>query len=261
MNPAPLILWLNKPIIKGISFFVPVAFNKLKRKYIRYKNEKEYAFFRYIAVQKGKVTEKERNKFFLKIADNRTLQGQIFELMDEVLRSRSTTAAATISLIVSENLEEDAETLIISDDDHILLEALDRISETEVLFFWYLANKIYTDQIPSKSSPDSDLNFIPKPVGGSPVYKYTPPTGETKISLRNRSITVNSEGAIAMVNDLINRRLFLPCTETVAIYDGVASTTNCFSVGRVTKIAWQKIDTALQAIDGTDVKSIMPLKS
>jgi hypothetical protein len=260
MTPAPLILWLNKPIIKGISFFVPVAFNKLKRKYIRYKNEKEYAFFRYIAVQKGKVTEKERNKFFLKIAENRTLQGQIFELMDEALRSRSTTAAATISLIVSENLEEDAETLIISDDDHILLEALDHISETEVLFFWYLANKIYTNQIPSKFSPDSDLNFL-QGTEGHFVYQYTSLPLKTEISSRNHVITVSKESATAMINDLINGKLLLPPAMTMTFFDGGGSGPDCFSVGRVTKIAWQKIDTALQAIDGTDVKSIMPLKS
>jgi hypothetical protein len=216
------------------------AFKKLKNVHVRHKFEKEFAFFNMIASVKGYYTQKDRDDFFLKIANNPRLQDKVFKLLDEALRSQSATAIATILLIISEKIDDKFETVYPSNDESILLNAIDGIDETEIRFFWYLTNKIYSKNL----QKNSDLDYFTK---GYQTYQYTSLKESTELTVHGFTITVSSEGSTAMINDMITRRLLLPYTGGMI---GVGKLgTFQFAIGRITKQAYDKITQAMAALD------------
>ena len=119
---------------------------------------------------------------------------------------RPPTAILTIASILGNSIDRENIRLDVTPDEAIMLSALDSIPESEIRFFWLLCNKILTGA--SVLAPGLDIE---SPVPMTPqVYNLRIERQEYILAETKLQKAYTIEGLIAMMNDLIQRRILLP---------------------------------------------------
>jgi hypothetical protein len=212
---------------------------KAKSVFQQYRLDKSISFLNFI-MAKGFSSQDEARKFYSKCSSDKRFMNSLMSRIDEAIRTSSPTAVLSIASIIGSSIDKENIKLNISNDESIMLSALDGIPENELRFFWLLYRAISTCDLSILPGLILDGDWDP---GIRPLYlniqfnsrEYLFPVTRLEKSFSN-------EGLIAIMNDLITRRIFLVNTgENI----GGGQLHLNFGIGRITDSLYRHVNDAI----------------
>jgi hypothetical protein len=246
MNVAPL------AIGPTLNLFSNTIREKVIDYITRYKTYKTIRFINLILACGGFNSEKEANRFYEKCASDNKFMNSLNAQIDEVIRTSSPTAILTICSIIGDSINKQDIKFDLSNDQMIMLAALNAIPENELCFFWLLY----------KAMSSSDYSLIPGlTIDGNwstnkrPLYMNIQFNSDN-FSFSNTGIEkpFTQEGLIAITNDLIVRRIFLVNTSE-QIGGGLFHLN--FGIGRITDEIYKHTEWAMQALKTLNIDACL----
>jgi hypothetical protein len=232
-------------VSKVLSIAIPPIAKKIKTNFEMHRFEKQMKLLCHIAYFSGCKTQEETNKFFELIETNSKFQEHLFELLDTALRTRSMTARFAITLLISKRYDETMNDVLLTNDDYVILNALERITEHEISFFWYIMNNI-SNKIYSKEIGVSPIEMMNDVVPNAYIFQYQSETIE--IIVKSYKINFSNEGVQAILNDFIGKRIFLPYNGPSYRVVGMQNHV-LFNIGRITEMIFELTNNAISLID------------
>lgn len=233
---------MNLSAIKAIGIpaakiLTAPAIDNFKKRFELYRLQKGVDFLNLMLIQGFKNAEDAR-KFYDKCAGDEKFMKSLMGRIDDAIRTSSPTAILTIASILANSIDEDNVRLDVSPDEAIMLSALDSIPESEIRLFWLLCNKIKTGV--AELTPGL---LIEAPIKMTPqAYNLRIESQECILSETGLDEPYTLEGLIAMMNDLIQRRILLS-NPGERIGGGIYGIN--FIVGRITTKLHEHINHAL----------------
>jgi hypothetical protein len=223
---------------------INIIFGKAKEEFMerfeQYQLEKGVAFLNLIMSQGFKTTNDAR-KFYKKCSADDKFMKSLMSKIHEALRTSSPTALLTIASIIGIAIDKDNIKFNLSSDEAIMLSALDAIPENEIRLFWILYKSISTGnrRLLPGLKVDGTWQTDVRPINFNLQFdslNYLFPA--TKIEK-----PFSQEGLIAIMNDLVTRRVFL--VNASQEFGGGIQHFN-FGIGRITDQLYHHVDFAME---------------